>query len=74
MKRNFEISKWFIESATFPQILNEFMLECKIKDMQYFFVGLLKKALIKTYEKESTQMEYEEFKEKSCIVKLFHTW
>ena len=50
------------------------MLECKIKDMHYFFVGLLKKALIKTYEQESTQMEYEEFKEKSCIVKLFHTW
>jgi len=37
-----------------------------VKDMHYFFVGLMKNALKKAYKRER-KMAYEDFKEKSSI-------
>jgi len=55
-----EICSWFIECFTFSEIIKEFLIDCPVKDMKYFVLGLIKISLNNVYQ-EQKDLSFEEF-------------
>lgn len=62
------LCSWFLESFMYPDIIKEFLVDCAVKDMKYFVLGLLRISLKNTYN-ENKDLPYEEF-EKSLPCKF----
>ncbi|KRX03838.1 hypothetical protein PPERSA_04633 [Pseudocohnilembus persalinus] len=69
LQNNSKIAQWLVRNFCDDKLLQEFLIDCPIKDMQYLCTGILILAIQSTIKLEQN-MEYDLFKQQSVVVKL----
>jgi len=66
-----KICAWFLECFSFAEIIKEFLVDCPVKDMKYFVLGLIKISLYNVYQEQS-ELSLEEF-EKGVLCRFINS-